>query len=1055
MGAVLALLLLLIPQAIEKPIMIGQTINARLEKSDAIASDRWDYRGRAGQTITIEMSSDEFDSVLRLYSTDGRLLLSDDNGGTGLNARMVMRLPTDGRYRIEVATVWSQRGGGYRLTVAEGETPTLTGSNKFAADIEYFDRCLRATQDNSWKSELHAGRLLAALGLGRDSEAFDAAETAVKLAKEQGDKYAAAKACFSIATGFARLGDYNRALPYFEQTLAFQQELKDSFGEALTLVALADAHQFLDNADKARALYSKALELRRELKDRRGEGFALFGTAESYRLVKQPKQAIPFYEQALAASREVGNRSGESYTLFGLADCYRSLDDYARALPLYEQALAASRDTKDRALEGVVLAAIADGYRYVGDCPRAVPAYEQTLVVRRELKDQRGEAYTLNGLAQCERATGQLQRAADHYAQMLAICKQNDDRRGQLLALQGLAPLLRTLTQYDKAAAVFEQLLTITRELKDRRGEFNALIGLGNAYTALAQPERALPYLEQALAMNAENSEKRGGEALYTALANAALASKRYDKASDYLEKLLADKRAEKDIAGEAVLLLMLATAERLRERNDIALETYRRALPLFVESRDAAGEYAVLYGMAETARRKKDWQGAQSNYEAALKIIETNPTLTAREDQLGMIAPLLVYDSYVDMLASQGQFARALTVAERLRVHNYRVALRAVAPKEEESRLVPLTAEEIQALAERLGVTFVEYLPTRQGLAIWVVKAGATAGFYSPTKPERLEQLLDRKRAELEAKSARLDALREALGAPARNDSAEEENGLYALLFPAEIGGVIENDSRVVVVAPGKLATVPFAELRDEQGNYLIDRVAVSYAPSVSALAAALRSRTADQISVGNLVLASPTPGAYQGRALPVLEGVKEELRNLSGTLKTKPVLGALATIAALREQGTRREVIHIASYAFANDSQPMASFIALSPETNEQGETISSGILTAAQLRALPLNADLFVVTALQAGFHPTNGEGLAAFAHSLALAGCANGLVTLWNVEAKVVEFFVKEFYDSLKKGADAPASHRKAIAKTRQKFKSPAQWAAFILIGSPHK
>src|SRR5262249_28777296 len=241
--------------------------------------------------------------ILRVYSADGQMLATDDNGGLGLNARIVIKLPVDGRYYVEASPVWSMRGGNYRFSIVDGETPVKTGAEKLRADLEYYDLCLRVTSNKVWKSELYSGQLLPLLRLGRDKEALSVAETAVNLAKEAGDNYALAKAYYTIATGFVYYEEYQSALPYFEQSLSIRQDIKDRAGEADVLNGLANLNRLTDDYDKARDYYQKSLALERQLKNRIEERYVLFGLAETYRAQKQAEQAISYYEQTLAIGR--------------------------------------------------------------------------------------------------------------------------------------------------------------------------------------------------------------------------------------------------------------------------------------------------------------------------------------------------------------------------------------------------------------------------------------------------------------------------------------------------------------------------------------------------------------------------------------------------------------------------------------------------------------------------------------------------------------------------------------------------------------------------------
>jgi len=72
---------------------------------------------REGQTVRIDLMSKDFDSYLIVTDKDGKLLAANDDGGEGLNARLIITAPAKGRYKL-IATTFGPGGfGKYRITV--------------------------------------------------------------------------------------------------------------------------------------------------------------------------------------------------------------------------------------------------------------------------------------------------------------------------------------------------------------------------------------------------------------------------------------------------------------------------------------------------------------------------------------------------------------------------------------------------------------------------------------------------------------------------------------------------------------------------------------------------------------------------------------------------------------------------------------------------------------------------------------------------------------------------------------------------------------------------
>jgi hypothetical protein len=117
-GLVLAAALAL-PARAQQQIPIGTSVTGQLTMSDPVMSDQTHYKvvtfmGTAGQTVQIDLLSNDFDAYLYLKDQNGSTLAHDDDGGGGHNARIIQTLSYSGMYQI------------YANTVGRGETGNFT-----------------------------------------------------------------------------------------------------------------------------------------------------------------------------------------------------------------------------------------------------------------------------------------------------------------------------------------------------------------------------------------------------------------------------------------------------------------------------------------------------------------------------------------------------------------------------------------------------------------------------------------------------------------------------------------------------------------------------------------------------------------------------------------------------------------------------------------------------------------------------------------------------------------------------------------------------------------
>jgi hypothetical protein len=162
-------------------IAAGQRVSGRLEAGDRPRSgggyqDMWEFEGRQGQDVTIEMHSSDFDSYLELRDDQGSVLAENDDGGDGQDALILTRLPHNGTYRIVARSYGDHESSGiYELTLTtnadvgrpgrpaelrDGQTvmgrlepgDSLVGDSTFA-DVYTF----RAARDGDVQIDLRSG----------------------------------------------------------------------------------------------------------------------------------------------------------------------------------------------------------------------------------------------------------------------------------------------------------------------------------------------------------------------------------------------------------------------------------------------------------------------------------------------------------------------------------------------------------------------------------------------------------------------------------------------------------------------------------------------------------------------------------------------------------------------------------------------------------------------------------------------------------------------------------------------------------------------------------
>ena len=162
----------------------------------------------------------------------------------------------------------------------------------------------------------------------------------------------------------------------------------------------------------------------------------------------------------------------------------------------------------------------------------------------------------------------------------------------------------------------------------------------------------------------------------------------------------------------------------------------------------------------------------------------------------------------------------------------------------------------------------------------------------------------------------------------------------------------------------------------------------------------------------------------------------------------------------------GNKEEKLALSSILFANsfnkqnskyEDPLLRSGIVLSGANYPKFNKIDDGYLTALEVSKLDFSGtELVVISGCESGLGELkSGDSIYGLKRSIAVAGARSSLLSLWEVDDKATEAFMKTFYSKLKEGE----GRSNALASTQKEFRNhsipawrhPYVWAAFQLSG----
>ena len=250
------------------------------------------------------------------------------------------------------------------------------------------------------------------------------------------------------------------------------------------------------------------------------------------------------------------------------------------------------------------------------------------------------------------------------------------------------------------------------------------------------------------------------------------------------------------------------------------------------------------------------------------------------------------------------------------------------------------------------------------------------------------------------------------------------------------------------IIIPDDELNYLPFEAVADSSGSPALHRFTLQY-QYATALLRSEKQSLSRQRSLGLAPFAAATGAPFQ--QLPYSA---QEIAGYS----SETLLNAAATRQALLQKIDQYPILHLATHAQTNPSQPGLSYIAFAPAT-QGGEMY----LYAQEIYNLRLQKTrLVILSACETGAgNLEKGEGVMSLSRAFAYAGCPNIITSLWKADDASTAYIVQRFRSYLGKGQPISAALRQAKAdylddpRVHPRKKHPYFWAHLVFVGKHEK
>ncbi|MEA2600681.1 MAG: hypothetical protein QOF89_1673 [Acidobacteriota bacterium] len=789
------------------------------------------------------------------------------------------------------------------------------------------------------------------------------------------------------------------------------------------------------------------------------QAYALLIQGQQLLEAGKPEEAAGALLRSLELLHSIRDLEGEMGVRILLGTALMASGRLQEAHRSVRAALALAREIGEPGAEHPALLFLGQLSIRTGHLEEAHNLLEQSLGLARRIQEPTAEYQSLIGLGLCSREQGYYLSALRSFERAVHLSRQQGDPGEEAHALTHLGTLLHYMGDFSRSIEQHQRAVEILRRLGDHRGLGGVLSELGRACLVAGEPEQARRYSEEALEITRQTGDLITQGYALAHLARIAMMSGDYPLALRTLNESLSLKEKTGDLTGTAASLASKSMVHMAMGSCGEALAVADRALNLAraLGAPEAIG--MALTGLGIIRHHCGDLPGAERALRESLDFLESIRLRLEEEDRWQISLSDRHFGTYrylQEVLVARGKAGPALEIAERGRAQAL-AQLMVGRLSSGASPVEPPHLAELQRIAREQEATLVEYTllvdpfmvilgpgagaeEYRYRYLIWVIRPDGEVAV------RRKEGKIEKSDFEEEPSQERL---RELDGVKAYWRQPRSEHAAYRVFIePIESLLPSEPGARLVLIPQDSLGFVPWAAIEDRAGVPLIERYSISFSPSIQTLDLARRRKaqlvrgTAEALVVGD-------PAFAAGSGLPRLEGAADEARTIADLLGTRPLLGPQATKATVLRLMPDRRILHFATHGLLGevDSGEIPGAIAFAP--SGPGD---DGLLTAAEIMRLDLNAELVVLSACQTGRGRESNDSVIGLSRAFLAAGVPSLIVSLWPVPDGPTAFLMKEFYQALNRGFGKAQALREAMLATRRLVDpNPRSWAGFALLG----
>ena len=924
----------------------------------------------------------------------------------------------------KAAELWEQLDNPYRqgqtLFYLGASHHTLGDKEPALANLEAAVRTLADVDPKLVGSVwVFQGRVL--MAMGRTPEAMQILHSAIEHGEAIG--FSNAGAMNNLGLAYHENSDFDRARTLYEKAMAAYRDRGIVHEQANLLNNMGGIHYMQGEPGKALEYFQASLKIRRDTQNLAGEADVLGNIAALRRITGQTEELLSESFRVLEIRKALEDEIGIARAMHNIGLAYATLGVFNRAVTFLNRA----RELREQLGEGDTLVhtvrEIGRIHAIQGEFDQALANFGDALTLDRRSGKVGGAAVTELAMAEAFTQKAGTQSASERQVTLtqakayagsaIRVFRDTGEKRRLLLGLLAMGDIQLANGDTGDLTAVFEEAQTLARAVDDPPGELRALVGLARINREAGRLDACLSRLDQAVS-------------------------------------ILDTQRSR--ILNPNLRATYLSTIRGLFElRIDTLMEQY-------TSTGDA--HYARLAFSANEQFKSASFVDLVR--ESRRGAIETSPdpSLTRQRSDL--------QDQVQALIALKQKTWAAPDLDDKLQIALAKLdqldeQVRAARGRGSVATFSPVDVAGVQEMLDGHSVVMDYALGTKRSF-LWLITPDRFEAFVLPSE-DVIDELSQGAYEEFKVRRA------------GSSNSKFEKQLAEALFGKPDLG---TRTNSLLIVPDGSLHYVPFGALPRTgtvSGERMVNRYAISVAPSVTAILAQQDSARTGTETAGIFLLADPvfthaddriavaeTDSAVAAQShyrspgsLNRLPYAQSEVQSIADIIKDGPVellTGFDATKPRLLSSDLSRfQYVHFATHGIVDNQTPELSSLALSLVTRDARPV--DGFLSVAEIMDLRLNADLVVLSACDTALgKPLRGEGLVGLTYAFMVAGSDAVVASLWPVAdrqtATLMQHFYAELFERGRRPTDALRMAQLQMSEDPQS-RDPHYWAGFQVFG----